>query len=251
MKKTLVVANWKCNPSTEKEAEEIFNKVKREIGKVKNVQVVVCPPFLFLPSLKKKIKNTKIVLGAQNVFYQGGPFTGEISPEMLKKYGIKYVIVGHSERRKLGEDDEIINKKIKSLLELKMNPILCVGETKEAREEEKQFEVVESQVLEALKNIKKTLLGNLIIAYEPVWAISTNRGKLCSSDDIMTMKLFIKQLFEKNFGAKISEKIRILYGGSIDDKNVQLVKSAGIDGVLVGSASLKPEKFVLILKTFS
>ncbi len=251
MKKVLVVANWKCNPSTEKEAEKIFNKVKREIRKVKNVQVVVCPPFLFLPSLKKKIKNTKIALGAQNVFCQSGPFTGEISPEMLKKFGVKYVIVGHSERRKLGEDDEIINKKIKSLLELKMSPILCVGETKEAREEEKQFEVVESQVLEALRNIKKTLLGNLIIAYEPVWAISTNKGKLCSSDDIMTMKLFIRQLLEKNFGMKISEKIRILYGGSVDDKNVQLVKSAGIDGVLVGSASLKPEKFVLILKTFS
>jgi len=251
MKKALVVANWKCNPSTEKEAEKILNEVKRQIRKITNVQVVICPPFLFLPSLKKKINNTKIVLGAQNVFYQSGPFTGEISPEMLKRFGVKYVIVGHSERRKLGENDQIINKKIKSLLELKMSPILCVGETKEEREKEKQFEVVERQIQEALRNIKKTLLGNLIIAYEPVWAISTNKGKLCSSDDIMTMKLFIKQLFEKNFGLKISERVKILYGGSVDDKNIQLVRSAGIDGVLVGSASLKPEKFILILKAFS
>ncbi|MCD6410582.1 triose-phosphate isomerase [bacterium] len=251
MKKALVVANWKCNPSTEREVGKILNEVKRQIRKITNVQVVICPPFLFLPFLREKIKNTKIVLGAQDVFYQGGSFTGEISPKMLKKFGVKYVITGHSERRKLGEDDQIINKKIKSLLELKMNPILCVGETKEMREKEKQFEVVERQILAALRNVKKTLLDNLIIAYEPVWAISTNKGKLCSSDDIMTMKLFIKQLFEKNFGAKISEKIKILYGGSVNDKNIQLVRSAGIDGVLVGGASLNPQKFILILKAFS
>lgn len=249
--KYLIIANWKCNPSSLKKAEELFCEIKQEFKKTKNIELVICPPFVFLSPLTKKIGKTKIALGSQNVFYKEGPFTGEVSPKMLNSLGIKYVIVGHSERRKLGEDNLFINKKIKSLLELKMKPILCVGETKEEREKGKAFEIVKKQLLEGLKNIKKSLLVNLIVAYEPVWAISTNKGFLCGPDDIMTMRLFIEKILTKNFGPKISKRIKILYGGSVDDKNASLVKSANVDGVLVGSASLSPPKFTLILQTFS
>lgn len=251
MKKYLIVANWKCNPSSLKKAVRIFNEIKRKVHKIKNIDLIVCPPFVFLPLLNQKAKKSKIILGAQNVFYQEGAFTGEVSVQMLKSLGIKYVIVGHSERRKLGEDNFLINKKVKSLLEFKMRPILCIGETKEERLKGQEFETVKTQLLEGLKNIKKSLLQDIIIAYEPVWAISTNKGTLCGTDDIMTMKLFIQKVLSKKFGSKISERVKILYGGSVDDKNVSIVKSTNIDGVLVGSASLDPEKFVSILNSFS
>ncbi len=238
--KTLIAANWKLNPSTEKEAKKLFGAVKRGVKNVKNTEVVICPPFVYLPLFKG------LTLGAQNVFYkEKGAFTGEISPLMFKDLKVKYVIVGHSEVRKyLNETNEIINKKIKAVLAVKLNPILCVGEN----ENENKSEILEKQIREGLKTISSKDAKNIVIAYEPVWAIGT--GKNCSSEETMSSILFIKSIITKLYNRGLSDKIKILYGGSVTSKNSDsYIKEAGANGLLVGGASLDPEEFVRIVKS--
>src|SRR3989344_8250689 len=177
----LIVGNWKCNPTTLKEAKKLFDAVKK--FHPKNVEVVICPPFVYLSQLKG------LTLGAQNVFYQEkGAFTGEVSPAMLKDFKIPYVIIGHSERRKyFGETDELVSKKIKASVQAGLKVIFCVGENEG---DEKQM-VVEKQVTEGLKNISSKEMKQVTIAYEPVWAIGT--GKNCSVDETLKSVLLIKK----------------------------------------------------------
>lgn len=229
--KNLIVANWKLNPVTKKEAEEIFSGIKAGAGD--KCEVVVCPPFTYLTELKG------MPLGAQNVFYEEkGAFTGEVSPAMLKDLGVEYVIIGHSERRKyFGETDEIINKKIKKSLELGLKVIFCIGETQEQHDSGEKNAVLEKQIKIGLAGVEDK--NNLNIAYEPVWAIGT--GNNCGVDETKESINFIK---------KIAGDLRVLYGGSVKSENSgEYIKNAGANGLLVGGASLNAEEFVKIIKT--
>ncbi len=248
--KPLVVANWKMNPTTLVEAKRLFDSVKKGIKKIKKVEVVVCPPLIYLSELRTQDSNFKV--GAQNCFWEKeGAYTGEISAFMLKNIGCQYVIVGHSERRKyFNETDEIVSKKLKSVLDMELTPILCVGETKEERDQGKADKVLKKQIEIALNDVSKFKIQNskFCIAYEPVWAIGS--GKPCDVEEAQKAGLLIKKIISNLFNIKIAEKIQILYGGSVNSKNAEgYIKEAGLDGLLIGGASLKPNEFVKILKS--
>ena len=255
--KPLIVANWKCNPTTLKEAKALFNSVRKGIKNIKNVDVVVCPPFLWLPLLSasafaKGLGGLRF--GSQDCFWaEKGAYTGEVSPKMLKDIGVRYVILGHSERRLyLGETDEMINKKIISALKAKLNPVLCVGESKEEKNQGKTEEVLRNQLTSALLGVSKTILQNskLSIAYEPIWAIGT--GKACQSDETQMMSLFIKKIVSRFYGNFVSKKVQILYGGSINSKNaLSYIREAMMEGLLVGGASLDSREFIKLVKNVS
>lgn len=231
--KNLIAANWKMNPISQKEAEEFFKSIKTGV-KETNAEVVVCPPFVYLPILKG------LPLGAQNCFYEEtGAFTGEVSPAMLKDSGVEYVIIGHSERRKyFGETDETINKKIIKALAAGLKIIFCIGETAEERDTGKKNEVLQKQTQQGLKDIVD--IDNISVAYEPVWAIGT--GNNCGVEETKESIDFIRKFVKPN--------TRILYGGSVKSENSGLyVKESGANGLLVGGASLNAEEFVKIIKS--
>lgn len=246
--KYLIIANWKLNPATQKEAKRLFDAVKAAFTKVsasrrKGMNVVICPPFVYLPLLKG------LPLGAQNMFWEEkGAFTGEICAAQLKDLKIKYVILGHSERRKyFGETNEQINKKIKKALDVNIIPIFCIGETFEENQSDKKSEVLEKQLTEGLKSISRDQIKNLVIAYEPVWAIGT--GKNCSVDETMKSVLLIRKIVSNIYNREIADVIEILYGGSVSSKNsAEYVKGSGVNGLLVGGASLDTEEFISIIK---
>jgi len=225
------LANWKMNPSSLKEGEEILKRLKKFLLK-KPKNVIIFPPFLYLFPLIKKFKDF-FNFGAQDVFYEKkGPFTGEISPLMLKNMGVNFVIVGHSERRRyFKEDDEILFKKMKACQELKIKVVFCVGENKKERKENKVFEVLKKQTRFFSQKVFPGFL-----AYEPVWAIGT--GTPCQPKDAKKVFSFLKKRFKKT---------KILYGGSVNSKNAKSYLEAGFDGLLVGGASLKPEEFSKIV----
>ncbi len=213
--------------------------------KFKNIESIICPPACFLP-LFSGVKNIK--LGAQDMFWElQGAYTGQVSGKMLKDIGCEYVILGHSERRKFaGEDDEIVNLKLKAALKSGLKSILCVGE--QAGEEMGQ--VVEKQLRDCLKNISKTQLNDIVITYEPVWAISSGiigSGKPCLPNDAFGANLFIKKVLTAIYGRFLAEKAVIIYGGSVDAKNAaSYIKDAKMQGLLVGGASLDAGEFVKI-----
>jgi len=244
--KKIVVANWKMNPVSLKEAERLFGKIVKSIPRLKNTDVVVCPPVLYLEELEEISK--KIILGAQNVFgYDVGPHTGEVSSEMLYNIGARYTIVGHSERREMGEKSINISKKIKALLSSSITPILCIGE-KERDENHGYFNVVKTELLDSLADISKDQIPRIIIAYEPIWAIG-NGAKPATATEFFEMNLFIKKVLSDKFGMKMTAKVRILYGGSVDEKNAEeFIKVGKADGFLVGRASLDVKKFSEIVK---
>lgn len=229
--KKIIVANWKMNPQSLEEAKKLFRKINFSF---KKLEVVLCPPFPFLLAFKK----AKIKLGAQNCFFEEkGAFTGEVSPLMLKNLGTNYVILGHSERREMGESDELINRKIKTVLKNKLKVILCIGEKEIERKEKKTFFVLKKQLEKDLKNIPFSQLPSILIAYEPVWAIGTKNP--CPPEMAKEVLLFLKKIFPKN---------KILYGGSVNLENAKEYIKVGFDGLLVGSFSLKKE-FSLLLKS--
>ncbi len=271
--KSIIIGNWKCNPTTLQEAKLIFNSVKKGIKNIKNVEVIICPPFVYLSVLRdastfarQKASFGAISFGSQNCFWEEkGAFTGEISPRMLKDIGVKYVILGHSERRlHLGETDEMINKKIKLVLKAKLNPILCIGETGEERSQGRTQEVLKNQLISALSNISKSIIqkqssgesltsfgsAKFSIAYEPIWAIGT--GKACETNEAQTMGLFIRKIIAQLYGGFISKKVQILYGGSINSKNaLSYIKEARMQGLLVGGASLDHQEFIKLVENVS
>lgn len=258
----LIVANWKCNPVSQKEARHLFEVVRKGIAGFslrKNVEVVICPPFVWLSDFcragllglpKSKAKNLALqsfYFGAQDCFWeQQGAYTGAISPAMLKDLGCQYVLIGHSERRKhFQETDEMINQKIKAVLKARLKPILCLGE-EEARDSF-DYLIISQQIEKALAGVSLGRIRDIVMAYEPVWAIGT--GQACLPDEAMKTALFIRKILTKLYGRKIAEEVRILYGGSVTAKNAaDYIKAAGMDGLLVGGASLNATEFVKIVE---
>ncbi len=243
--KTLIVGNWKMNPGNIKKAEEIFLAIKDSAKSLKNTKVVICPPFVYLNDLEKKALSSKISLGAQDVFWENnGSFTGEISPEMLK--GESYVILGHSERREIGETDEMVSKKISSALKAKLIPIVCIGE-KERDEHGEYLLFLKNQIVNSLAKISKLQLAKIILAYEPVWAIGKKEAMQVT--EIHEMTIFIKKVLSEITKSKNIFEIPVLYGGSVNHSNAKEIITLGeVDGLLVGRESLEPKKFGLLLK---
>jgi triosephosphate isomerase len=247
-RKVLIAANWKMF-KTIPEAVEFANTVQKETGACDDREVVIAPPFTALQSVRSVLSQKGYHLSAQNCHWEEkGAFTGEVSPVMLKSLGCDYVIVGHSERRQIfGETDEMIRKKTAAVLEHGMLPIICVGEILDQRERGKTFEVVGSQVEKALQGLKSAQAEQLVIAYEPVWAIGT--GKTATPGQAQEVHSFIRGRLESIFGKDVAEKIRILYGGSVKPDNVDsLMAEPDIDGALVGGASLEVGSFKRLIQ---
>lgn len=247
-KNALVVANWKLNPISFIEAKTLFTEVKRKLIKVVEVKVVVAPPFLFIPEFSKFIKTEGVQLGAQDVYYEEvGPFTGEISTSQLAGFGVKYTIVGHSERRVLGETDEVVNKKTRAILKRKLTPIVCIGE-RNRDEQGLFFNEIENQIKGLTNGFSALELSKIVIAYEPIWAIGT--GKTATVEDVKEMQLFIISTISKLYDRKTAEKAHLIYGGSVKASIAkELYEQGGMDGFLVGGASLNAEEFVNIVKS--
>lgn len=246
MRKPIIAGNWKMN-KTAKEAAQFIIELRDKV-KDANCEVVVCPPFTSLTQVLTLVEDTNIEVGAQNMHYEeNGAFTGEISPVMLKELGVKYVILGHSERRMyFKEDDELINKKVKSAFIHGLTPILCVGELLEEREAGKTFEVIDKQLIEDLKDVDSENVAKMVIAYEPVWAIGT--GKTATAEDANEVIKYIRGKIREMFGEKAAEEIRIQYGGSVKPSTIkEQMEQSDIDGALVGGASLKVEDFAAIV----
>ena len=247
-KRNLVVANWKMNPETLAKAKEIFNPLRKLVKNLKNTDVIVCPPFPFIFPLSKLKSPKNLFLGAQNVSTEiKGAFTGEVSAEMLKDLDVKYVLVGHSERRAMGETDEVVAKKLQATFDQGLTPILCIGE-KERSKDGRHLELIKNQIKESLSGLSKKHLVGIKIAYEPVWAIGKSYKEAMTPTDIHETVLFIKKVMSELFGLDISLGCKILYGAAVEAENVAMIVEQGnVDGFLVGHASLKPE-FSNILK---
>jgi triosephosphate isomerase len=243
-----MAGNWKMNKTTG-EAIDLVRELKAAISGVKGVEVAVAPPFTALYAVCKELEGSSIRLAAQNLYWEEkGAFTGEVSPLMLKEVGCHYVIIGHSERRQFfGETDEMANRRIKAALTQGLKVIFCIGETLKEREEGKTFSVIERQVEDGLKNLSDKEMKNIVIAYEPIWAIGT--GKTATPGQAEEVHRFIRGKIEKLYSQEVSEEIRIQYGGSVTPENIKgLMEQANIDGALVGGASLKAESFSKIVR---
>lgn len=242
MRRKYICGNWKMN-KTSSEAREFAEKINEfEFNKV---DVLLAPSFISLESFKNNISE-KIEVAAQNISqFDDGAYTGEVSTSMLKDIGVKNVIIGHSERReKFFESNEVVNAKVKKALADDFHVILCLGEALEVKVENKEVDFVKDELLKSLEGIDN--IENITIAYEPIWAIGT--GKTCSSEDAENMCREIRGIINKNYG-EVSEKIRILYGGSVKPSNArEILSEDNIDGVLVGGASLDVDSFVEIIK---
>ena len=245
MRDPFVAGNWKMYTTTT-EAEKLVLEMLDKLDRIKGVEKVLCPPFVSLVALSMMLQNSSLMLGAQNMYFETeGAYTGEISPIMLSEL-CEFVILGHSERRwYFGETDEIVNKKVKAALANKLQPILCVGERLAEKEADKTEDVINRQVTAALKSLGP--VSNLVIAYEPVWAIGT--GKAASGEQAAATIQFIRDVLAKLWNRSIAQDLRILYGGSVTSANIaEFISHPEIDGALVGGASLKAEEFVGIVK---
>lgn len=254
MGKFLVVANWKMNPSTLQEAEVLFRNVQKGVAGLKDVEVIICPPYVYLPALRASAFARQrpgfdgLAFGSQNCHWEkAGAFTGEVSASMIKDAGGQYVILGHSERRHhFGETDELINKKIKAALKERLRPILAIGEKEEEREQVSR--VLMEQLAADLAGVKQGQAERIIIAYEPVWAIGT--GDSCQANDIMQAGILIRKILGRLYSRAFAKRAKILYGGSVTSKNsADCVKKSGLDGLLVGGASLNAGEFIKIVKS--
>ena len=245
MRTPIIAGNWKMNNTIE-EGLQLVEEIKtQELNS--NVEAVLCVPFTAIKVVKEATKDTDIKVGAQNMHWEeSGAFTGEISPLMLKELDVDYVILGHSERRQyFNESDETVNKKMKSALAHGIKPIICVGESLVERESNQEKEIVKNQIIEGFKDIVEENLINIVIAYEPIWAIGT--GKTASADDANDMILFIRQTIGELYN-EAKDMVRIQYGGSVKPDNIlELMGKSDIDGALVGGASLKADDFVKLI----
>ncbi len=243
--KKLVVANWKMNPVSTDEAKKIVTDVKKTAVKAKKTEVVICPPFVFIPLIFPLTK-TGILLGAQNAHSETlGSYTGEVSYSVLSQFNVSYVIVGHSERRNMGETDEMVNKKVKSVVSSRMTAIVCIGESERDHGGD-YLEVIKNQVSLALRDISKKSLENIVIAYEPVWAIGAKDAM--EPRDLHEMSIFIRKILRDMFGV-ISDSVQIIYGGSVDKVNCEaLIRDGNVSGFLIGRQSLRPKDFSEIIK---
>ncbi|GGC82339.1 triosephosphate isomerase [Thalassobacillus devorans] len=248
MRKQVIAGNWKMNKVLN-EAEQFVQAAKNEVPGEEQVESVVCAPFPFLHSLIKETEGTPLKVGAQNMhFEESGAFTGEVSPVMLKDLGVSYVVLGHSERRELfGETDEDVNKKVHAAFKHDLTPIVCVGETLEQRENNETMNHVEAQVKKALEGLSDEQVQQVIIAYEPIWAIGT--GKTSSAEDANEVCSHIRNVVKEFSSETAAEAVRIQYGGSVKPANVdELLGQSDIDGALVGGASLEADSFLKLVE---
>ncbi len=242
------------NPQSKKQAGHLFDTVRKGVRGTKNVDIVLCPPSVYLDSFFKKTSKL-IQIGSQDSFWESkGAFTGEVSPTMIRDLGCAYVILGHSERKRyLNETCELINKKIKEALRARLKVVLCVGEeSRDSFDENGKWLgevdlVLKDQVLECLDDIDESQISNVIIAYEPIWAIGT--GNPASPDDALSASLLIRKIIGQKYSKKTAMAIKVLYGGSVDSKNVvSFLRESGVDGALVGGASLNGSEFIRMVK---
>ncbi len=253
----IILANWKMQLSYQ-ETIDLAEALKKELKKYKNkkLEIGLCADFMTIPKLSEILKDTQIKLGCQNIFWEDrGAYTGEIMIDNLKNFNVHYAIIGHSERRKfLQESDEMINKKIKQALKNKIIPILCVGENFEERQNGQKDLAIIKQIKSALSEIKTNDIEKIIIAYEPIWVIGS--GQAIQAEEAEHTNRIIKEVVldtlmtaDKNLNRKsLDNKIKLIYGGSIDASNIlNFIKQKNIQGVLVGSASLKKEKFIHLI----
>lgn len=252
MRVPLMAGNWKMHKSPG-QAIVFFNGLSEVVADVEDREVLICPPFVDLyplgRMLRKSDPETSIKLGAQNLYpAEEGAYTGEIAPPMLKEANCDYVIVGHSERRQyFKEDDAFVNEKVRAAREFDLIPILCVGETEAQRDAGQEEDVVTTQVQEGLEGVEISSADELVIAYEPVWAIGT--GRTATPEDAQALHAHIRTILAELYGEELAEGIRILYGGSVKPHNVdELMAQPDIDGALVGGASLEVESFARIVK---
>ena len=244
MRKAIIAGNWKMN-KTPSEGVKLVEELKPLVANA-DCEVVVCVPATNIYAVGQAIKGSNIKLGAENVAWaDAGAFTGEISANMLKEIGVEYVIIGHSERRQyFGETDESVNARLKQALAKDLKPIVCVGETLTEREKNKTKKVLKKQVLEGFKDV--TDFSNIVIAYEPVWAIGT--GKTATAEDANKTIGYIRSLVKKTWGAEVAKALRIQYGGSMKPSNAkELMAMRNIDGGLIGGAALKATDFAGIV----
>ena len=230
-------------------AVELASAVVKGLGDEDRVTVAVCPPFPYLSQVGQVLRGSQVALGAQNMYPEKeGAFTGEVSPTMLLDVGCRYVVLGHSERRhKLGENDVFINQKVRKALAMGLRGILCVGETLEEREGNKTEAVLERQMRNGLADVKKEQLQELVLAYEPVWAIGTGRN--ATPDQAQQASAFIRKIIGDLFGEEAAQEVPIQYGGSVKPENAQsLMSQPDVDGVLVGGACLIADQFLAIIR---
>lgn len=248
MNKKIIVANWKMNPQTIKEAEIILRETSKIIKQNKNIELIICPPYPFL-YLFHKLRSKNISLGAQDSFSEKeGAYTAETSPSILKSIGVGYVILGHSERRENGDDNHKVNKKLLLALKMKLKPILCLGE-KERDSLGNYLVLIYSQIKECLENVPKNQIKDIIFAYEPIWAIGQKAEREASAEEFIEMKIFIKKVISDLYDVKIAEGLKIIYGGSVNENNtLNFIEQGQADGLLVGRSSLIPKKFIEIIK---
>ncbi|MFH1191328.1 MAG: triose-phosphate isomerase [Candidatus Omnitrophota bacterium] len=247
MRKTIIAGNWKMY-KTIKDGQELAVALKRELYKIENVDIVICPAYTLLAYLADDLEDSNIVIGAQDIYWQEeGAFTGEVSAAMLKDAGCRYVIVGHSERRQFfGDTNETVNNKIKACLKYGLIPIICVGENLQERESENTFKVIQNHIQGSLADISAADIIKTVIAYEPVWAIGT--GKTATSGQAQEVHKYIRDLLRKMYGEEVASSIRIQYGGSVKPENItELISQPDVDGALVGGASLKADSFSAIV----
>ncbi|MFQ5989133.1 MAG: triose-phosphate isomerase [Candidatus Methylomirabilales bacterium] len=246
MRTPLIAGNWKMYMTTA-DAVALVKQLQTLLVGTDTVEVVVCPPFTALPAVGEALKGSGIGLGAQNMHWEKeGAFTGEVSPVMLKDLGCRYVILGHSERRQyFGEDDFLVNRKLKVALEHGLTPIVCIGETLGERQDGRTLQVVERQLQGGLSNISPETAHGITLAYEPVWAIGT--GHTATTEQAAEVHSFIRKRLAELWGEATA--VRILYGGSVKSDNIDgLMAEPDIDGALVGGASLKADSFARIVR---
>jgi triosephosphate isomerase (TIM) len=247
MRTPLLAGNWKMH-KTVGESLELASALLAGLGTLNDREALICPPFTALHAVRGLLDGTQLALGAQDCYYEAqGAYTGAIAPTMLRDVGCQYVIIGHSERRQLfGDDDATVNKKLKAALSNGLRPIVCVGESKPQRDGGQAEAIVTAQVRAGLAGLSAEQAGELVVAYEPIWAIGT--GDTATSADAQSMHAAIRTTLAELFGATIADTIRIQYGGSVKPDNVdELMAQPDIDGALVGGASLKADSFLRIV----
>ena len=246
-RRPLIAGNWKMY-KTVAEAQETARELIGQTAAVDNVDIMIAPPFTALAAVASVVENSPVALGAQDLFWEKeGAYTGQIAPGMLREAGCRYVIIGHSERRQhFGETDETVNQKIAAAVEAGLVPILCIGESEAQREADETFSVLDKQIKSGLKSLFANDLKDLVIAYEPIWAIGT--GKTATSQQAQEVHRFLRQLLADLYDDAYARSVRILYGGSVKPDNIaELMSMEDIDGALVGGASLKADTFARIV----
>ena len=246
-RKTIIAGNWKMN-KTPTETRALLDELKPLIAKAKWCETVVCVPFVDIPAAIRALKDSRVAVGAQNLHQElNGAYTGEISAPMLRELGVKYVLIGHSERRQYcGETDALVAQKVKVACEAGLRPIICVGETLEQREQGVTMDLISVQVKASLSQVSAEKLRHIVFAYEPVWAIGT--GKTATADQAAEVCAYIRSVIRKLHGARIARAVTIQYGGSMNPQNAaELLSKPDVDGGLIGGASLKAPDFTAII----